>query len=333
MANLNASNETSVAWQVDDINVNASLTRPNGAGPFPAVIMVAGSGPTDRNWNTPLLPGTNGSAALMAKALTEAGFVTLRYDKRASGPQLKENVARLPGKISLKGHLEELTGGVRLLAARKDVIPSRIYVLSNSEGSLHALYYQTQAPDLPFAGLVLTAAFARPAGTLAHDQIAAQLAAAPGGDKLLGAYDAAMADFVSGRELKIDESLPEQLRNMILAITNPLNQPFSRELWTTDPVGLLAMVSAPILIVIGKKDIQVDWQVDGALFEAVAKDHKNINIEDPENASHVLKYEPKDRSQITAAYAMETYSAEGASLDNETVEIIKSWLVNQSRRP
>ena len=54
-----------VSWKVDDIDVEATLTKPTGGGPFPAIAMVAGSGPTDRNWNSPLIPGTNGSAALL----------------------------------------------------------------------------------------------------------------------------------------------------------------------------------------------------------------------------------------------------------------------------
>ena len=62
--------ETVVSWPVDGIAIEATLTRPRGDGPFPAVIMVAGSGPTDRNWDTPLLPGANGSAALLASALS-----------------------------------------------------------------------------------------------------------------------------------------------------------------------------------------------------------------------------------------------------------------------
>ncbi len=116
MKNSNDINTISVSWQVDEIDVNATLVRPAGDGPFPAVIMVAGSGPTDRNWNSPLIPGTNGSAALLARALAEIGFATLRYDKRASGPQAKENAMRLVGQISMQSHLEELAGGVRLLA-------------------------------------------------------------------------------------------------------------------------------------------------------------------------------------------------------------------------
>ena len=115
------SDEAEVSWQVDDIEVNASLSLPEGEGPFPAVIMVAGSGPTDRNWNSPMIPGTNGSGALLARILTDLGYVTLRYDKRASGPHGKENAIKLLGKVSLQGHLDELAGGVQMLTKRKEV--------------------------------------------------------------------------------------------------------------------------------------------------------------------------------------------------------------------
>ncbi len=326
MTEANHFDDIPVVWQVDDIDVNAALTRPTGNGPFPAVIMVAGSGPTDRNWNSPLIPGANGSAALLAQALTAAGFVTLRYDKRASGPHVKENVPRMIGKISLQGHWEELAGGVRLLADRKDVDARHIFVLSNSEGCIHALNYQSQHSALPFAGLVLTSAFARPTGVLARAQIAAQLAAMPDGDQLLTAYDAAMADFAAGRPVHVDENLLELLRNVILSVTSPVNQPFARELWITDPLTLLVKVAAPILIVIGKKDIQVDWLTDGPLFESIAPDHDNLTIRYSENANHVLKYEPRDRSQFSPADALLTYSADDTQLDTETVETITSWL-------
>src|SRR5512139_3793047 len=112
-----------VSWKVDDIDVEATLTRPSGDGPFPAIAMVAGSGPTDRNWNSPLIPGINGSAALLAQVLTEQNFITLRYDKRASGPHVQENMPKMLGKISMESHRAELAGGVQLLAARSDIDP------------------------------------------------------------------------------------------------------------------------------------------------------------------------------------------------------------------
>ncbi len=69
-----------VQWRLDATTVDGTFVRPVGSGPFPAVVMVAGSGPTDRDWNSPLLPGTNGSARLLAEALARAGFASLRYD-------------------------------------------------------------------------------------------------------------------------------------------------------------------------------------------------------------------------------------------------------------
>jgi pimeloyl-ACP methyl ester carboxylesterase len=255
--------EDPVSWKVDEIEVHATLTLPAGDGPFPAVIFVAGSGPTDRNWNTPLIPGTNGSGALLASVLTGNGFITLRYDKRASGPHAPENVKKLAGRISMEGHIAELAGGVNLLASRKDVNNARIFVLTNSEGCVHALNYQNQRENLPFAGMVLTSAFARTAGELAHSQIEAQLATVPGGDEMLSAYDAAIEQFLAGRPVHLNENLPSGLQQVILGITQPVNQPFARELWEFNPVESLANVTVPVLIVIGKKDIQVDWQTEG----------------------------------------------------------------------
>ena len=160
--------ETPVSWMLDGITIDATLTRPPTPGPFPAVVFVAGSGPTDRNWNTPLLPGSNGSAALLAHMLTANDFVTLRYDKRASGPHAQENVQRLAGNISMQGHAAELAGAIELLAKRTDVDRQRIFVLSNSEGCIHALNYELQAPAYACKGLILTAAPARPISAVAR---------------------------------------------------------------------------------------------------------------------------------------------------------------------
>jgi alpha-beta hydrolase superfamily lysophospholipase len=289
---------------------------------------VAGSGPTDRNWNNPTLPGSNGSGALLAQELSQQGFVTLRYDKRGLGPHMAENMSRLTGKISMHSHLAELAGGVRLLAGRKEVDPAKIFVLTNSEGCVHALNYQNENVKPPFAGMVLTSAYARATGSLARSQIAAQLSAVPGGDAMLSAYDAAIEAFLAGRPVPENENLPEGLRQLILAITQPVNQPFARELWVFEPMAKLAEVKVPVLIVIGKKDIQVDWQVDGRLFEAIVEENESITLAYYENANHVMKFEPKPRSQLTPNEVMLTYSADDVLLDPEPVAGIISWLQN-----
>ncbi len=333
MSDQQGAGEYAVAWLVDEIEVGASLTRPAGEGPFPAVIMVAGSGPTDRNWNTPLLAGTNGSAALLAQVLADSGFVVLRYDKRAAGTQGLANAERLAGHISMQSHVDELAGGVRLLAAREDVDAGRLFALSNSEGAIHVLNYQVQQSalqrdrqqGLPFAGMVLTGAPARPVGMVAHDQLAAQLRPLPGGAEQLAAYDSAMANFVDQQPLDLDPNLMEGVRNLILSITQPFNQPFARELWILDPLAQLAAVTVPVLVVIGKKDIQVDWQADGLLFAALAETHANLEVVFVPDANHVLKHEPRPRATLNAAEAAADYNAEGKVLDPEAVGIIVKW--------
>ena len=321
--------EIPASWRLDEIDIDASLTLPSGTGPFPAVIMVAGSGPTDRNWNSPLLPGNNGSAALLAQVLTELGYVTLRYDKLASGPHGKENAIKLTGKISMQSHVDELAGGVKYLTKQEFVHAHKIFVFTNSEGCIHALNYQLQENEPKFAGMILTAPPARAVGLVAHEQLAAQLNPVPGGDKWLASYDAAIADFVAGGAVKIDEGLPEGVRNLLLATTSPINRPFARELWTTDPAALLSKINVPVLVVIGKKDIQVNWQVDGSIIEAIAKTHGNITVVYPENANHVIKHEARERPQLNPAEVTASYNADTSTLDQETMNIISSWLASR----
>jgi pimeloyl-ACP methyl ester carboxylesterase len=315
-----------VTYTVDDIPVYATLTRPEGKGPFPAVVFVAGSGPTDRDWCTPLLPGTNGSARLLAEALTREGFVTLRYDKRFSGAHAMENLPKMMGKISMQAHTDELAGAVGLLAADRDVDPGRMFVLSSSEGAIHALHYQLQVTGRKFHGMVLTGAPGRSIADVARSQIQAQVAGLPDGDIMMQHFDAAVADFMAGRPLNPDPALPEGARLLLASLATPANQPFSRELWSANPAGLLAKVTAPVLVVIGKKDIQVDWQLDGKPLEEAVRGHGNVTFAYPENSNHVLKHEAVPRESLVPAEAGANYNAEDRVLDPETWNIILDWL-------
>src|SRR6478609_7821000 len=122
-----------VSWELDGITMAGTVVRPDGDGTFPAVVLVAGSGPTDRDWCSPLLPGTNGSGRLFAEAFADAGIASLRYDKRASGPHMIENARALFGKFSMRSHLDELVAAVGALAAHDAIDPARIVGLGNSE--------------------------------------------------------------------------------------------------------------------------------------------------------------------------------------------------------
>src|SRR5262245_3930282 len=268
-----------ITWPLDATTMYGTLVRPSGAGPFPAVVMVAGSGPTDRDWNSPLLPGANGSARLIAEALAAAGIASLRYDKRASGTHVRETMQTLIDKMSMQSHVDELAGAVQALAGQVFARDSKIFGLGNSEGTLHVLNYQIHRPAIPLAGLVLIAPPGRPVGVVARAQLAAQAAQAadmPNGDELMALYDEAIRRFMAGEPMTPDPALPEGVQMLLQSLETPANLPFARELWTADAASLLSQVDVPTLIIIGKKDLQVDWQADGAPLQRAAMGRDDV---------------------------------------------------------
>jgi hypothetical protein len=319
-----------VTWDVDGIAVYGTLTHPANTGPHPAVVFVAGSGPTDRDWCSPLLPGTNCSGRLLANALTKQGFITLRYDKRAAGPRVRENLPQLIGKISMQGHLDELTGAVTTLMSLTDVDVSRLFVLTNSEGAIHALNYQTRTPHRRFDGLVLTGAPGRPIGLVARDQLLAQVGPLANGDEIMKRYDACIAAFVAGKPIAPDAALPEVMKSLLASLTVPVNLPFARELWLENPAHLASQVSEPMLVVIGKKDIQIDWRADGGPLQTATATDGNATFVFPDNTDHVLKREPRPQDELVAAEVSARYNAEGRVLDSDALSVITNWLVERS---
>jgi uncharacterized protein len=315
-----------VNWRLGSTTVYGTLVRPVGPGPFPAVVMVAGSGPTDRDWNSPLLPGSNGSARLIAEAFARAGIASLRYDKRGSGPHARENVPLMIGKVNMQSFVDELAGAVHTMASQAYVRDGRIFALTNSEGALHALNYQVYSPAIPFVGLVLTAPPGRPVGAVAHSQLAAQAARVPNGDALLALYDAAIARFLAGEPINPDPSLPEGVQMLLKSLETPANLPFARELWMADAAPLLSQVLVPALVIIGKKDIQVDWQADGEPLQRASSRHKDMTFLFPENANHVLKRELRPRSELVPAEITESYNVPDTHLDPQALAGILEWL-------
>ncbi|MGH2487569.1 MAG: alpha/beta hydrolase family protein [Ktedonobacterales bacterium] len=317
---------TDISWRLDATTIDATVVRPLGPGPFPAVVMVAGSGPTDRDWNSPLLPGTNGSARLIADALAQAGFASLRYDKRVLGPHASQNMRALLGKVSMQSHLDELNSAIQTLASQPYVRGDCLFGLGNSEGTLHVLNYQLRTPEIPCAGLVLIAPPGRPVGAVVRSQLVEQAAGRPNGDALLALYDAAIARFLAGEPAAPDPALPAGVQMLLQSLQTPANQPFARELWTADAAPLLGQMDVPTLVLIGKKDVQVDWQTDGEPLQRAAVGHADVTFLFPENANHVLKEELRARAELVTAEMTDSYNGPDTRLDRPAMSSILAWL-------
>ncbi|MDJ0337048.1 alpha/beta hydrolase [Cryobacterium sp. PH31-O1] len=191
-------NSFDLTWTLDGITMEGTLVCPAGDGPFSAVVLVAGSGTTDRDWCSPLVPGSNGSGRLIAEAFADAGIASLRYDKRASGIHAMENAEKLIGRMSMQSHLNELVAAIATLSQQACVDTSRIFGLGHSEGTLHVLHYATTPQDVPFAGIVLAGPPGRPIPEVSLSQLALQAAQNPGNPDLMTQVKEAAARYAAG---------------------------------------------------------------------------------------------------------------------------------------
>lgn len=315
---------------IDGIRVDGTVTVPAGRGPHPGVVLIAGSGPTDRNWCSPLLPGTNGSGKLVAEFLSGRGYATIRYDKRASGERGPENAKKMAGKFSMKSHTDEVVHAIDAFLSEIDVNQDLIFALTNSEGAIHALNY-VHGNYLPgFMGLVLTGVPGRRMPDVARMQLEASIGDFPGKPEAFMKYDRLMEEFISGKEIVQDHSLPQTMQFLLASLTNPANLPFSRELWAVDMEELISNAMVPMLLLVGKKDIQVDWVEDGTILDRIASARNDLSTFYPENANHVLKHEPASRETLDPQRVALGYNTDESSLDRDTIETIVDWLDVQS---
>src|SRR5450432_786081 len=125
-----APDETEVMFTSGEDTLFGTLLIPAGAkSPMPAALLLSGSGPTDRDGNTPLIPGKIDSQKNFARVLASAGVASLRYDKLASGKTGIGSYATRIDAIGFELYVQEAISGFNLLKSRVEVDPTRIAIL------------------------------------------------------------------------------------------------------------------------------------------------------------------------------------------------------------
>jgi pimeloyl-ACP methyl ester carboxylesterase len=216
----------------------------------PAVLIIPGSGPTDRDGNNPL--GVKGGPyRQLAEALAAKGVATLRVDKRGMFGS-KAAIADV-GTTTIADYAADAHAWVDML--RKRTGRSCVWILGHSEGSLVALR-AAQDPS-GICGLILLAGAGRPEG----EAMRAQLRQNPANASILPQAEAAIDQLEAGKRVSA-ESLPAPLQRVFADRV----QSFLIDSFAYDPARLIAAVKLPVLIVQGDHDLQI-MVADAELLE------------------------------------------------------------------
>ena len=230
-----------------------------GAARRPAVVLVGGSGPTDRDsfaFGIPIL-------GQIAGALADAGYLVVRYDKRGIG----QSGGRAES-ASLADYAEDVRAAVKLLADRRDVEPKRIAVIGHSEGGLVALMAAAKDKRIAAVGLIATPGINGADLVLAQQQrLLSRMRLTPEEKQAKVDAQKRIHDAViTGKGLEL---LPPDVRRTVD------NAEF-QSLLVSDPVKLVPDVRQPLLIVQGELDTQVEPQNADRLAE-LARKRKNAS--------------------------------------------------------
>lgn len=238
-------------------------------GEGPVALIIPGSGPTDRDGNSPL--GIKAASyRLLAQGLAAKGITTVRIDKR--GMFGSDAAVADANAVTIADYVSDTAAWVRRI--REETGAPCVWLIGHSEGGLVSLAAAQEVEGL--CGLVLVAAPGKPMGEV----IRTQLRANPANASLLPAAEAAVDRLTAG--VKVDaSSLPQPL----LPLFGPAVQDYLISAFALDPSELVKRVDLPMLIVQGGKDIQVP--VEDARRLAAANPSAVLEI--LPDANHVLK--------------------------------------------
>lgn len=259
----------------DTLQYGVTITKPNGKGPFPAIVLITGSGSQDRDETIM----NHKPFAVLADFLTKQGYLVMRVDDRGVGLSGGD-----PAKSTSYDFAVDVHHHVDFLLTRKDVNPKKIGLLGHSEGGLIAPIVASERKDLAF--LVLLAGPGIPIARLMAEQNEAilrsngidSIAAASYGDffsrampKVSQAKDTASAKAVLMDDLMEWRAKENPNRvfattgvrddksaaNYVSLVVKQLNTPWFRVFLQFDPQPYLRKINCRVLALNGSRDIQV----------------------------------------------------------------------------
>jgi uncharacterized protein len=319
--------EVSFSNAAASVTLAGTLTLPKGAGPFAAVLLIAGSGPHDRDESL----ANHKPFLVLSDYLTRKGIAVLRYDKRGIGKSSGSDE-----KATTVDLASDAESAISYLKSRKDIDPGRIGLIGHSEGAMIAPLIAARSQDIPW--IVLLAAPATNgqdtllnqseligrAGGLSDSQVATSLAF----DK--AAYDlvrketdpAKLTEKLQGlvKESGLDPALPPAALEPQLRM---MTSPWFRFFLDYDPLPNLQKSKCPVLALYGEKDLQVPPKINLPLLQKA--------LTEAGNNQAVTRQLPELNHLFQHAYtgSPSEYAAIEETFSPEALQIVADWLLSR----
>jgi hypothetical protein len=268
------------------IHLAATLTIPQGKGPFPAVLLIPGSGAQDRNetvfGHRPFL--------VMADYLTRKGIVVLRADDRGVGKSSGSMATSTTADLAT-----DAEAGLAYLKTRSDVNPGKMGLLGHSEGGLIAPMVAARNPDVAF--IVMLAGPGVPGDQVIIEQVRMVAKLSGASDEQANANAGMERDVLdlvkqekdpAALQAKIKEKIGSAIPDDQL---NPLTSPWYRFFISYDPAPALAKVKCPVLALDGEKDTQVPAKANLPVIRKVleASGNKDFEVVEMPGLNHLFQ--------------------------------------------
>ncbi|MEM7215221.1 MAG: alpha/beta fold hydrolase [Pseudomonadota bacterium] len=271
-------------------------------GDAPVMLLIPGSGPTDRDGNNPL--GLKGAIyRALGQGLLEAGVSSLRVDKRGffgSSAALSN-----PNDVVLKDYAEDTRNWIGVLMKRVET--NCVWVAGHSEGALVALF--TAQKSQYICGLILIS----PPGRKFGDILRQQLMDNPANSPILEDAFSAIDNFEDGKKTDVADMHPA-----LQQLFNPEVQDYIIDLMSHNPAELIAAIELPMLIVQGGKDLQVSV-LDATILSKANTTARLVIIPD---VNHALK----DVQGNSRAENFATYTNPDLSVSSKVTEAIAGFI-------
>ncbi|WP_249365594.1 alpha/beta hydrolase family protein [Cytobacillus citreus] len=282
-----------VQIELKDGTMQGVLTTPQGNGPFPIMIIIAGSGPTDKDGNSAALPGKNDSLKMLAKDLAAHGVASIRYDKRGIGQNV--NLGGKEEDMRFDHFIKDASSWVEF--AKGDKSFSKVGIIGHSEGSLIGMIAASETDADAFISI---AGVGRLIDQVLLEQLEGQMP-----ENLLQESKDILDKLKIGEEV---QSVSTELQSLFRRSV----QPYMISWLQYNPQEQLQKLDIPVFIVNGDRDIQVPV-TDAEVLHKAKKDSELFIVE---GMNHVLKEAPEDREGNIATYSNPTLPLAKGLMDN-----------------